>query len=207
MTAPHMSDPTDDCLDEQSPRLTDGRSIGETVSKFSTRDKVQLAVEGVLLLAAIVGGLGYLVSILSCVSFLEFGDGTSSTAPSLNYCTKDQAPLIMSVAFFISGLIGGAVFSLKWLYHSVAKTIWHQDRLLWRISVPLMGGVLAVFVTYIFSRTFGTSFSPASLTTTNFLPACGLSFLVGIFADGTLASLEKLARNIFGTLESFSGAK
>ena len=112
----------------------------------------------------------------------------------------------MTTAFFFSGLVGGAVFSLKWLYHSVAKNRWHKDRLIWRLSVPIMGAVLAVFVTYIFARTFGTSFEPDSLKVSAVLPACGFSFLVGVFADGVLASLERLARSIFGTLENLNGS-
>ena len=29
------------------------------------------------------------------------------------------------------GLLGGTVYGGKWLYHAVAKGLWHEDRKLW----------------------------------------------------------------------------
>lgn len=192
----------DDCEDESG--LRDGRCEGESGTKFTQGEWIQIACEALILFAFVLGGVYVLSRILWCVGTLESDAGTASGNA---FCSAEQAPLVMSTAFFLSGLIGGAVFSLKWLYHTVAKNIWHRDRLLWRVTVPLMGAILGVFITYIFARTFGTSFRPESLSAGSLLPACGFSFLVGVFADGALASLERLARSIFGTLENFNGTK
>lgn len=192
----------EDCEDESG--LRDGRCEGESETKFTRGEWLQIACEAAILFVFVLGGVYLLSQILWCVGTLE---SSSGTAPGKVYCTADQAPLIMSTAFFLSGLIGGAVFSLKWLYHTIAKNIWHRDRILWRVTVPLMGAILGVFITYIFARTFGTSFRPDNLGAESLLPACGFSFLVGVFADGALASLERLARSIFGTLENFNGTK
>lgn len=71
--------------------------------------------------------------------------------------------------------------------------------------MPLNGGILAIFVSFIFAKTFGITFSKDTLSMPVIAQLSGFSFLVGVFADGVLAMLERLARNIFGTLESFSG--
>jgi len=187
--------------------LRDGRRPGDSDTKFTGPERNQIVIESAFLFLVIVGGLTGLASILWCISNLQFGVQNPTTCVTSEFCTLCKSPLIMTSAFFCAGLIGGSVFSLKWLYHSVANDLWHKDRFLWRVSVPLMGGVLGVFVTYLFARTLGTSFSPTSFKVEFVLPACGFSFLVGIFADGAIASLEKLARSIFGTLENFNGSK
>lgn len=201
-----MTDPEDADGCEDDIGLRDGRCEGESETKFSKSERLQIGIEAAILFSLIGTSIYFLATIIWCVSGLEYlEDGAQKLAGGV--CTANRAPLIMTSAFFFSGLIGGAVFSLKWLYHTVAKNVWHRDRFLWRISVPIMGAVLGVFITYIFSRTFGTSFAPDALTSAALLPSCGFSFLVGVFADGALASLERLARSIFGTLENFNGTK
>src|SRR5262249_33726874 len=46
-----------------------------------------------------------------------------------------------------AGTLGGTLFSLKWLYHSVARQLWHLDRRLWRLFTPHISGGLAFAVT------------------------------------------------------------
>lgn len=41
-------------------------------------------------------------------------------------------PLQSYVLAGLGGLLGGLVFCGKWLYHSIAKGRWHQDRRMWR---------------------------------------------------------------------------
>lgn len=37
---------------------------------------------------------------------------------------------------WLGGTFGGTLFDIKWLYHSVARQIWHMDRRLWRLFTP-----------------------------------------------------------------------
>lgn len=113
--------------------------------------------------------------------------------------------MLMTGIHFFSGGLGATIFATKWLYHSVARKKWHRDRILWRLNVPLIGAVLAVFVCFLFARAFGITFEKDTLTIATIAQLTGFSFLVGLFADGVLASLERLARKIFGTLEDLSG--
>lgn len=96
----------------------------------------------------------------------------------------------------LGGLLGGVLFAMKWLYHTVAHGSWHQDRALWRISSPIISAGLAVAV--------------MSLGIAQIVPlvdaerlqqgpaAVGVSFLIGYFSDNTIAAMARLAERLFG---------
>lgn len=179
--------------------LLDGREQGDAKSRYSLWENVQIYVEALLLVGIIVIGL-----YLFAMQLADTGDALKKAAlatPPTNPAI-DRAALLHVKSLFLSGLLGGSVFSLKWLYHSIANGIWNRDRFLWRFGVPLIGGVLGVFVTFVTSRTVGVAFDAASLDSVDFYVRCGFAFLIGIFADGVVAFLERLARRIFGTLDA-----
>jgi hypothetical protein len=100
---------------------------------------------------------------------------------------------------WIAGLLGGTLFSLKWLYHSVAHAIWNIDRRLWRLFSPHLSAALAfIFICLIDSRIVAV-FDPASLNTPSTIVSIG--FLVGYFSDTALAKLSDVAYSLFGTTE------
>jgi len=107
-------------------------------------------------------------------------------------------PLLLYATIALSGVCGGCSFALKWLYHTVAHRKWHRDRIIWRLTVPPLSGTLAVFagmmivsgLVPILARTWLTG-----LTT-----AAAFGFFVGLFSDNALAALERVAFNIFGTM-------
>lgn len=100
----------------------------------------------------------------------------------------------------LGGLCGGCAFALKWLYHGVANGKWHQDRTVWRVVVPILAAVLAVFTTLmvgsgvipIFSRTVFDSWKAGA----------AFGFFIGFFSDNLIASLQRFAKQTLGTLES-----
>lgn len=97
----------------------------------------------------------------------------------------------------LGGLLGGVLFALKWLYHSVAKGTWNRDRRLWRVFAPLISS--------------GLSFAVLSLGIAGLIPLVdeaqlrrpstivGTSFLVGYFSDNAIAALAELAKRLFGS--------
>ncbi|MGH7021977.1 MAG: hypothetical protein ACREEB_00140 [Caulobacteraceae bacterium] len=102
------------------------------------------------------------------------------------------------LAVFFSGVLGGATFSTKWLYHSVSWNEWNRDRVVWRLSVPILGGLMAVFtgcmimsgiIPLLSKDLFGRMVSGS-----------GFGFFVGLFADNFLAALQKFATRLLGTL-------
>ena len=108
------------------------------------------------------------------------------------------APARIAVAFaWLGGMLGGALFSIKWFYHSVAKGIWNADRIFWRLFTPhVSGGLGAVFVTLCASGML-VVFDKKAFSS---VWICfGLAFLVGYFSDHAVAKLSEVAQTLFGT--------
>jgi hypothetical protein len=183
----------------------DGRPLGDWRTVY-TGTHWQICIEWAYLIVLLFLFSAGFWKALSCV-IASGVHRTCDLCSHLAICDSSQAPLIIVLFFFISGVLGGTLFAMKWLYHTVARKKWHCDRIIWRMCVPLMAGVLAVYVSFIFARTFGIHFTAADLDMPTIAQLSGFSFLVGIFADGVLAMLERLASHIFGTLEDFSGKK
>lgn len=109
-----------------------------------------------------------------------------------------QSEVLCRYAYaWIGGLMGGTMYSLKWLYHSVAHWCWNRDRRLWRLCTPHVSAALAfVFVCLIqsglfpfFEQTFVRR--PSVIVT--------IAFLVGFFSDNAFAKLSEIAMKLFGT--------
>lgn len=99
----------------------------------------------------------------------------------------------------LGGLLGGVLFSMKWLYHSVARTIWHEDRRLWRMLTPLISAGLAFSVGMVIKSDLFGFFDPTALDKPS--GAFALGFLTGYFSDSALAKMAEVAQSLFGTTE------
>jgi hypothetical protein len=109
-------------------------------------------------------------------------------------------PLVRYAFAWLSGTLGGVLFDLKWLYHTVARGLWHLDRRLWRVFTPHISGGLSFFVLALVGsgalRIFDKSAS------NSFALIVGLGFLVGYFSDSAIAKLTEVAETLFGTVRS-----
>jgi len=106
---------------------------------------------------------------------------------------------------WIGGGLGGTLFSTKWLYHSVARNLWNQDRFLWRIFTPHISGALAFSFILLISSGIINLFSPAAMDKNN--AVFGLSFLIGYFSDSAIAKLTEIANTLFGATQKESQKK
>lgn len=97
---------------------------------------------------------------------------------------------------WLGGMLGGSLFSMKWMYHSVAKGLWNQDRRLWRIFTPILsagvGFTIVVLSTARILPLFG-----ADLVSSN-VGALGVATLVGYFSDQTISRLADMAEGHLG---------
>ena len=99
------------------------------------------------------------------------------------------------ICYFLGGL-GGTTFSIKWLMHSVGTGKWHEDRLYWRIFVPLIAGIYSVVI---HSMSSSGLVSPRA-GDGSLASIVSLSFLVGYFSDGVSGVLTNVANAVFGTV-------
>jgi hypothetical protein len=99
---------------------------------------------------------------------------------------------------WLGGTLGGTLFDLKWLYHTVAKQSWHLDRRLWRFFTPhISGGLAFAMIAMISSGLFRVFDSNA---TESCSVVVAVSFLVGYFSDSAIAKFTEIADILFGTV-------
>lgn len=95
----------------------------------------------------------------------------------------------------LGGAFGGALFAMKWLYHSVAKGIWHEDRQLWRVFAPVLSAGLAFAFALLARSGLINVFDPESIHGS---AAWGIGFLIGYFSDTAIGKLTEVAETLFG---------
>jgi hypothetical protein len=162
---------------------TDGRSIGNWQSRYPVEANIIIKKE-----AFYVGVLLVLIpSLLICIhqDFFKL------------FIIPD---VIKKYSYaWLGGMLGGVLFSIKWLYHSVARFLWNQDRWLWRLFTPHISGALSFSFVILISSGIINIFSPEALNKPT--AVFGLSFLVGYFSDSAIAKLNEVAITLFGSTE------
>jgi len=102
---------------------------------------------------------------------------------------------------FLGGLLGGTLFDLKWLYHSVAKGKWHQDRRYWRLFTPFISAGLSFALVLLASSGLVPLLDDQGIRDSSAM-TMGLGFLVGYFSDNTIAAMARLSDRLFGEKDS-----
>ncbi len=180
----------------------DGRQRGEFRSRYPPGAWWQILAE-----------LAYLLLILACTTggLLAIGAAvvkarTAGSAEALWFfeLPRDR-PILIWLSISLSGTSGGVAFTLKWLYHTVAKHIWNRDRWIWRVVVPILSGVVAVFLGFMVVSEIVPFFNRNSFE--NFYVALGFGFFIGYFSDNALAALQRFANKTFGTVSKSSEDK
>lgn len=100
---------------------------------------------------------------------------------------------------WLGGTFGGVLFAIKWLYHSVAKNIWNEDRRLWRLFTPHLSGGFSFAIIVLISSNLINVFDPASLNKLSTI--FGIGFLSGYFSDFAIGKLSEVAKILFGAAQ------
>ena len=112
---------------------TDNRKLGDWESKYSD-PKAKKEIRGE---ATYLGVLLVVTPLMMLILWLE------SPKHWLNLSDQKYNAILKYGLAWAAGTFGGTLFDLKWLYHSVARQLWHQDRRLWRVFTPHISGGLA----------------------------------------------------------------
>lgn len=171
---------------------TDGRPKGNWETKYPPQAKKWIRIEATylaLLFFACLGSFFYILHEL-CDSFAA--DGAAAAGDTAQNCR----PFLVYLAALVTGILGGCSYGIKWMYHSVAKQIWHEDRRLWRLLTPFLSGVVSLFMVLLMSsgllQIFDKEFMQRPIAIIAF------SFIAGYFSDKALAKMAELADTLFG---------
>jgi len=165
---------------------TDNRELLDWRSRyFEPEAKCWILIEGIY-----VATLMLALPIAMLVLWLGY--------PKNWFHLSDQSyrPILKYGLGWLSGAFGGTLFDTKWLYHSVARQIWHLDRRLWRFFVPHIAGGLAFVIIALISSGLLRIFDRNAVESAPTI--VGLGFLVGYFSDNAIAKLREVADTLFG---------
>ncbi|SEK32781.1 hypothetical protein SAMN05443999_101220 [Roseovarius azorensis] len=182
--------------DEDLPDYDDGRNTGEWNSRYQGRAWFQIIVEFLLLILYLMTASYFLIEAVIEKPEENTREGFIYSSLFGVHVAEDKAKW---VALALAGFVGGTVFDLKWMYHSVAKGIWNVDRCLWRIIVPLNSAMVSLFTGFLL--TSGVIPFLRNESFDDYYVLLGFGFVFGYFSDNILAALQNLAKNVFGTLD------
>jgi hypothetical protein len=165
---------------------TDGREVGEWKSRYDGTGAIrEIRIE-----------LFFIMTLFFFCPFIIMITWMGLLQEKLSLSDIQYAYLTPYIYASIGGLLGGTLFSLKWLYHSVAKGMWNLDRRLWRFITPILSGGLA-FVSVVFVKSgLFTAFDANALSSGSM--SFSMGFIIGYFSDSFMAKLAEIAQTLFG---------
>lgn len=174
---------------------TDGRKMDEWSSRYKDRRAiVQIWAEAIYL------------AILLCASAFAILEVWQGTPQHWLHVSNARYATFQTYGYaWLAGVVGGTVFAVKWLYHTVARGYWNVDRLSWRLFIPHVSGAFSFgFIALITSGIFEV----LNRDLLRSAPAVvGLGFLLGYFSDFTVGRLYEIASHLFGTpRDHFAGS-
>lgn len=167
--------------------LTDGRDPGSWTTRYDATAQKLINEERDFLLISF--GISLLFPLVLGVAIREWF--YQEATPYLH--------LKRYIFGFFGGVLGGTMYSAKWLVHGVAKNTWNQDRRLWRIFTPLSSGSLAFAMLLLIDSGI---MDITDSTKLNISKCYGIGFLIGYFSDNAIGKLAEVAKVFFGSTQT-----
>jgi hypothetical protein len=169
---------------------TDNRELGDWRSKYNDPE----ARHGIRVEAIYLGLLLLLMPVAMLVLWLGY-------PKNWLHLTDDKYAILLRYGLaWLAGVLGGTLYDAKWLYHTVARQLWHLDRRIWRLFTPHISGGLAFVVISLVASGLLKIFDSHAVESNAMV--VGVGFLVGYFSDSAIAKLAEIAETLFGTSRS-----
>lgn len=176
------------------PEDTDNRGLWDAKSRYAPQyvraQKIEACYMLVVLLLSVLGLILVAANVTDrALLWLGLNDGTVVLARRYEWLS-------------LGGLLGGIVYSSKWLYHAIAKGLWHEDRKVWRYLTPWISLGTTIGIGALFIAGFMKAPVNESTETSSASSYIGLGFLIGYFSDMFLAKMKDVTQVLFGETES-----
>lgn len=157
--------------------ISDGRDVGDYHTRYTDpRCREKIRRDAII----IFGYLCIALLIIFC-NFLEVFEIWLGLA-------GEKKIIFHKVIYCVSaGLLGGATFGLKYFYRVVARGIWNEDRVYWRIFSPIIAVPLSLVMSAIMVKNV---YSSSAL-------AISIGFLTGYFSDEAVSKMYDVACVLF----------
>ncbi len=169
---------------------TDNREAGDWRSKY-TEPEAKRAIQFEALYLAI---LLFALPLLMLILWLEY------PKPWLHLSDQKYSVVVRYGLAWLAGALGGTLYDAKWLYHTVARQLWHMDRRIWRLFTPHISGGLAFAMVALIASGLLRILDPHAVASS--AKTIGIGFLVGYFSDSAIAKLAEIAETLFGPSRS-----
>jgi len=177
-----VDDENKDSTEELNPTcIDDGRELWEWDSKYPLEARKEINFEARYL------------AFMFVISLLIIYIGHLEGMPSLlGICNIEDKAIFYAIAFS-GGLLGGTLFGMKWLYHSVARGRWHIDRRLWRLNTPWISAAVGLMLVLFMDSGLMEGDAQGWSREKSFV----IGFTAGYFSDSALGKFSEIAQIIF----------
>jgi hypothetical protein len=182
LAKPHVQVTRDEGPDVGTLDPTDGREKYEWKSEYPEQAKSQIRRE-----------CWYIAIVLAASLILIFLTWQDAFAHILSLSGDDAITFRKYSYYCFSGLLGGSVYGMKYLYRVVARGYWHEDRKPWRYLSPY----IALAISFAFGALIDGRFVSVNAQVQG-AAIIGIGFLVGYFADRAIGKLHDIADVLFG---------
>lgn len=169
---------------------TDGRHLWDPRSRWDDDSRRAQTTEGVFIALLLLTSISFLA--LVGVGWLRWLLTRVGVPAELGAAADHYSQLAAG------GLLGGTVYGGKWLYHAVARGLWHEDRRTWRYLSPLISVGTTIGVGMVIE---GGLYRPSGHAIESAPGIVGVGFLIGYFSDRALAKMRELTEVLFGFSE------
>lgn len=183
---PQGKPPQGDAKDHQKSENinTDDKEPYDWKSKYPTEARKEIRNEAIYIGA---------VLIVAMIGLFLNGCDVLSNLLAL----KDDAIITFKgiLFYFLSGLLGGTIFGIKYFYRVVARGYWTQDRRYWRIFSPWISACVAFII--------GCMVISGLISSSKTLSASSgiyIGFIAGYFADEAVGKMSEVATALFGNV-------
>jgi len=166
--------------------VTDGRAELDWKTRYPPEALKEIRIEVAYLIILLFGLPTSMLIVLSGAPVRWFG-----------LAQPDYDAVRPFILAWLGGSLGGTVFDVKWMYHMVAKNMWHLDRRLWRFLAPHLSGASSLGFVLLIASGLIKIFDSNVLVSTSAI--VGLSILVGLFSDMATAKMAEVAKTMFGS--------
>ena len=170
---------------------TDGKARGEWQTVYPPAARKGIMWETLYL-------VGLFVAYLIAVFYIVHQACAPLATQSANNGASGASHMMFLgfVSAWVGGSMGGCSFGIKWMYHCVARRIWHEDRRSWRLLAPHLSGVVSLFMVFLVASGLLQIFDKQFIERP--IGVMAFSFLVGYFSDNALAKMAEVADTLFG---------